>query len=540
MLPRLRLPPTPAVLALIALVFVVPGLLGHDPWKTYDAISIEIVHQMQASGDWLVPRVADTRWLVDPPLFYWVGLAFGDAFGWAIEFHQAVRIASGLCVLAALALLYLAARDWAPEQERRASGAAAALFVIGAIGLILHAHEALPDLASITAACGAFLALTRATRRPLQAGIAFGAALGVAFLSTGFVVPAALALAVLLAHLACDAWRTRRAFLFLGAAGLALLVISASWPLALWLRSPALLAEWWSNTAQRQGGFLQNLQYYVVVASWFAWPAWPIAAWTVWSQRRRWREPQLFVPLAASLATLAGISLAGPPQEVNALALLAPLALLAAGGVPRLRRGAANALDWFGVMTFTFFAALVWLGYIATMTPVLPRIAHNFAKLAPGFATHFEPLPFVVALAVTLAWLYLAFFTPPSPTRGLTRWAAGVALLWSTFSLLLLPWVDYVKSYRAVALQIRSQMPVEAGCIARQNLGISQRALLSYHAGIVTRQYDPLAPRACRLLLVQGSPEHERDGPGPSWSKLADVGRPGDKAERFRLYYIDQ
>ena len=123
MLPRLRLPPTPAVLALIALAFVVPGLLGHDPWKTYDAISVEIMHRMQASGDWLVPQVADTRWLVDPPFFYWVGLAFGEAFGRLIEFHEAVRIASGLFVLAALALAYLAARNWAAEAERRASGA---------------------------------------------------------------------------------------------------------------------------------------------------------------------------------------------------------------------------------------------------------------------------------------------------------------------------------------------------------------------------------------------------------------------------------
>jgi 4-amino-4-deoxy-L-arabinose transferase-like glycosyltransferase len=538
MLPRLRLPPTPAVLALIALAFVVPGLLGHDPWKTYDVISIEIVDRMRASGDWLVPQLADTRWLVDPPFFYWAGLAFGTVFGRALEFDEAVRIASGAFVLAALVLAYLAARNWAAEPERRANGAAAMLFLLGAIGLIVHAHEALPDLASIAAACGAFLALTGATRRPLPMGLGFGAALGVAFLSTGFVVPAALALAVLLAHLVCDEWRSRRMLPFLGAAALALLAISASWPLALWLRSPALLAEWWSNTAQLQGGFLQNLEYYVVVASWFTWPAWPIAAWTVWSQRRRWRRPQLFVPLAASLATLLGISLAGPSQEVNALALLAPLALLASSGVAQLRRGATNALDWFGVMTFTFFAALVWLGYVATMTPLLPRIAHNFAKLAPGFTTHFRPLPFVAALAVTLAWLYLAFFAVPSPTRGVTRWAAGVALLWSTFSLLLLPWVDYVKSYRGVALELRARLPANAGCIARQNLAISQRAALSYHAGIITREFDPRAPRACRLLLVQGTAEDEYKIPGRSWSRLAEVSRPGDKTERFRLYRL--
>ena len=48
--------------------------------------------------------------------------------------------------------------------------------------------------------------------------------------------------------------------------------------------------------------------------------------------------------------------------------------------------------------------------------------------------------------------------------------------------------------------------------------------------------YDPRQPRACRLLLVQGSPGHEAEAPGEGWVKLADVGRPGDRAERHRLY----
>ena len=51
-------PPSPGVLALLALAFVLPGLFGHDPWKSFDAIGVEIVHQMYVSGDWLVPRIA--------------------------------------------------------------------------------------------------------------------------------------------------------------------------------------------------------------------------------------------------------------------------------------------------------------------------------------------------------------------------------------------------------------------------------------------------------------------------------------------------
>jgi hypothetical protein len=45
--------------------------------------------------------------------------------------------------------------------------------------------------------------------------------------------------------------------------------------------------------------------------------------------------------------------------------LLPPLVLLAVPGVFSLRRGAANAFDWFGMMTFTFFAALCWIVWSA-------------------------------------------------------------------------------------------------------------------------------------------------------------------------------
>ena len=82
-------------------------------------------------------------------------------------------------------------------------------------------------------------------------------------------------------------------------------------------------------------------------------------------------------------------------------------------------------------------------------------------------------------------------------------------------------------------------MPAEAGCIAGQNLGTAQRAALSYHAGLAFEPVERAGPADCRLLLVQGYPAHERDGPDARWTKLADVGRPGDKGERYRLYRFD-
>jgi 4-amino-4-deoxy-L-arabinose transferase-like glycosyltransferase len=550
MLPRLALPPSHAVLVLIALAFVAPGLIGHDPWRAFDVITIEIVQQMHLSGDWVVPRVAGEPFLEDPPFYHWTALAFAKALGWLLGFHNAVRLASGVAMMAALWFLYLAARhsalpsiaanrdDGSDVAARRGAGAAATLLLVGAVGLMMHAHEAVPDLATLAASCAALCFLFSAKRKPGKAGLAFGASLGIAFLSTGLVMPAVLAATALLAHLACDEWRGTRALRFLAAAAGAFAVLAASWPLALFLRSPELAQSWWYGATHARGDFGANLRYYLVTASWFAWPAWPLALWSAWTLRREWRSPRVFVPLAAALLALPAIAWAGPRQDINTMALLAPLALLGAHGVARLRRGAANLLDWFGAMTFTFFAGLVWLGYIAMMTGVPPRIANNFAKTAPGFLPQFEFLPFAAALLLTLAWLYLAFFTAPSPTRGVVRWAAGVALLWGTFATLWLPWADHLKSYRGVALQLKSTIPTAAGCIAQSELATPQRAALSFHAGIRTEPLQAASPSGtpkCRYAIVQGHPRRETT-PGPGWRKLADVGRPGDRGERYRLY----
>jgi 4-amino-4-deoxy-L-arabinose transferase-like glycosyltransferase len=534
--PPLRLPLPPTALALMALAFVLPGLAGHDLWKSHDAIGLGIVYDMAKSGELVVPHVSGWLWLNDPPLYHWVALAFGNVLQYVIEFHAGARLASGAFVLAAFWLIYRAARDWIVTEDRSATASAAMLLLLGSVGLMVHAHEAVPELATLAAMCGAFAALTAAQRHARWAGAAFGAALGAGFASSSWVPPAALYLAVLAAHFVHAPWRTRRALAFLAVATAVALLAGAAWPAALTTRSPEVFAQWWAGATQPQGSFGPSLRYFVNASGWFAWPASPLALWALWSLRRRWREPQIFVPTLTVLLTLPGLALWGQAQSVTLLPLLAPLVMLAVQGVPSLRRGAAAALDWFGLVTFAFFGGLVWLGYIAMMTGLPPRVAHNFSKTVPGFVPEFNPFLFLVALALTSLWVYLMFFTAYSPTRSIARWAAGIVLLWGTFATLWMPWVDYQKSYRPVALQLRTKIPVDAKCIAQRGLGVPQGASLDYYGDIRPRAFDFGKPRECPLLLVQGQPQHEFDAPGAGWVKLADVGRPGDKSERFRLY----
>jgi len=128
--------------------------------------------------------------------------------------------------------------------------------------------------------------------------------------------------------------------------------------------------------------------------------------------------------------------------------------------------------------------------------------------------------------------------------RSVARWAGGIVLLWGTVAMLWMPWIDYQRGYRSVALQLKTRLPVDLPCLAARNLGVSQAAALDYHAGIRTRRFDPLKPTACPLVLVQGHPQSELDAPASTgsvrWTKLSDVGRPGDRAERYRLYKLER
>jgi len=116
MLPRLTLPPSNATLALMALAFALPGLTGHDLWKTHDAIGLGIVYDMATGGNPLVPRIAGMPWLFDPPLYHWLAAGFGSAFQFFAEFHSAARVVSGVLVLASFWLIYVAARDDFPAE----------------------------------------------------------------------------------------------------------------------------------------------------------------------------------------------------------------------------------------------------------------------------------------------------------------------------------------------------------------------------------------------------------------------------------------
>src|ERR1700712_22436 len=81
-------------LILLFLAYILPGNIGHAPWRGDDVLHIATTASMLSSGDWLVPRIGGIAFLDSPPLHYWLGGITGTLLGWLLPLHDAIRLAS--------------------------------------------------------------------------------------------------------------------------------------------------------------------------------------------------------------------------------------------------------------------------------------------------------------------------------------------------------------------------------------------------------------------------------------------------------------
>ena len=494
-------------LALLA-AWVLLGLAGHDPWKPDEAYTFGLVYHIRETGEWLVPTLAGEPFVEKPPLFFWTAALLSYPFGWLMPLHDAARLASGFYVALTLWFTYLAA-------ERKI---AAPLLLAACLGYLQHAHQLVTDNALLAGIAIGLYGLGR------RSGWILGTGAGIAFLSKGLLGPGLLALTAV-ALLAFrdwrDSWRTW------GVALLAFAPWALIWPWLLYQHSPALFHEWfWVNNFGRftgaagLGGVLDHAHYAKALV-WFALPAWPLAAWTLW--RYRLASPVVRLPAVAFAVTLVVLSASSSARTLYGLPLLVPVALLAAAGLETIPRWLEKPLDVMAVWASGIGGVVLWSGWIAFMAG---RRSSFLEAQAPGFVPHLQPFALIGALVITGLWIHSMRLQPRLPVR----WLAGVALVWGLAMTLWLPWLDYAKSYRGVidAMQaVRTQKP---GCVATRNLTEPQRAMFHYHAGIRA----PAGPNCPWLLVHTGTAQSP--APGEGW-KLAWQGtRPGDTKEFFWLF----
>ncbi len=527
----IHLPPSGGMLAFMLAFYILAGLFGRDPWKGEDAIHIASAWQMLQHNDWLAPELAG-RAFHEPPLYYWSAALTGKIFGWLLPLHEAIRLASGLWVALAMMGLYYASRELYGED----SAAASPMLLAGCAGLLFHAHDAQPMLVAMAAYSGTLGSLAAIGRKPRLTGIYYGLSLAGCLLGAG-IAPTLplLAIAPLAWWLSPDRAKAAHTLL-IGLAIAALLILP--WPALLLMFQPARFHGWLATelTPLNTPFSFTGLGKFIAMLPWFAFPALPLALWGLYLKRRELAAPAQALPAAFLLITLLLLAWAYQPREIPSLLLLPAVALLATPGVLSLRRGPANAFDWFAMMSFTLFALIVWLGWSAMALGWPEKLANRALILRPGFVGEIHWLALLVGILASAWWIWLILTAPRSPYRSLTHWTMGFTTLWLLATTLVMPWFDYGKSYRPVAQAIAQALPDNHGCVAERGLSDTQRASLAYFVDIAPAAENSTAGRRCDWLLVVGDTRRELAAPGSDWQKVWEGNRPGDRKEKFRLF----
>ena len=537
-----------AGLFLLAIAWIAFGLAGHDPWKFDDATTFGVAWEMTQDHDYVVPHLAGDVYLLHPPLVPALASVTQRLLTPPLEPYNAARIAAG----AALALILLFAALATGELAGRTYWWPPVLILIGSVGLWDRAHVLSGELGVMVGVAMGLYGLALALRRSVAGGAWLGAGIAVAFLCQGFTGPAWLTIASLVLVALGPAWRRREYATTLGVALVVAVALGAPWIVALYVRDPALLDAWLATEglAQHIAYFgdpsLANPLYHARNLLWFAWPALPLIAWTLWTRGRGFggglAQPSVQIPGVLALVIYVNLLLIPEPKLIQALPLLVPCALLASLEIDSLKRGFSAALDWFGILTFGLLAIVVWGLWIdARLNGMSPGVAALFRDTEIGFQPTFHLGSVIAASFLTLLWIALVRPARRSNRRALLNWAAGVTLAWCLYSTIWLPYLDSRRSYRAMIESLNGHLPTE-GCVASRNLGDPQRALLYYFAGIETmrEETDAHAGSDCPALLVQYGAIAGAAPALDGWHVEWEGRRRGDATERYVLYLKDE
>lgn len=497
---------------LLVAVWLLPGLIGRDPWKADEAYTYGLVLHIIETGDHVVPTLAGEPFLQKPPLFFSTAVGFVKALTPMISFETAVHGANVVFLLLTLVGLGLACREILGEGK----GWYAPAVFMGCIGQIHTLKLLITDVSLVAGFAVALHGLAITGRNSWRGGLITGTGIGITFMSKGLFGPGLIGV-TMLALLAFREWRTKAYFKSWIAVGLAVLPWLLIWPVILYQRSPQLFGEWFleNNLGRFLGhdmvtkiGEAMGLPFFKAVNTigmhdkrylafldlpWLAFPAIPLAIWLFWKERgNALRKPGVQLALTNLVVITGIVSLSRNGRELYAIPAIVPAALLGAQGVGLLTERFARNWHRFTFAAFGTLFTVVWVAWAGQFFGQPSFLWSKVQAWSPEYKPVFEMAPFLIAVLFTVGWAqWMLKQSKTGAPLVAVNWAVGLCGMYLFLMTIGLPLMESRMSYRHLT-EVKAVLPADHGCIASTGIGEPQRAMFHYYAGVKTKRIDPV------------------------------------------------
>lgn len=286
----------------------------------------------------------------------------------------------------------------------------------------------------------------------------------------------------------------------------------------------------------------EYLKRVIRVLLWYALPIWPLVIAVWWRGRQlperirlAWLSWRWLPVMQLGIALLLGARMNhGVWQESHVLMYLP---FFVAMGLPALYlvdvRSWFNAVHWFTRSVLILVLAAIWL-IVSALTWHLPfRLFAWLERYQPGFSADKISLA-AWGFSIVLSIFALRYLLVPCKTLrdSLWRWTLGFGCTACVIRLMIVPYIDYGRTYQETFKRINHIIPASACVTIGDSVGDSQRAMWRYYTG---RAYS-FKSDSCRWRLEQFYPHSRENSLNTPWRRVVQDHRPGDEKERFVLW----
>ena len=532
-------------LFILCIVYVLAGSFARDPWKSVDLTSLGYMMSLiDSSSSLLNINMAGITPELDALLPYWLGMAAIKLLPW-LSPDVAARLTFAALNLLGMACLwhaiYFLGRNpkaqpvafafggqATPKEYSCAMADAGILAYVACLGLALPSHEITPMAFQLNTVCILIAGASCLAFHP-KIGIS-GLMLGSLLLALSGAPTIACVLllgTVLLWHQHPQSTSAQKVLLIFALLG----IINLNFYLELW--------QWRLVDANE---FNLKLKEQFELLIWFLWPAWPLAAWTLWKWRSHWQTQiwtqHLTIPIFFFIVTLIS-SLLTKNSDRTLLLVLPSISALAAFALPTFNRSASALVDWFTLLFFSVCALAIWGVWISLETGIPAQPALNVYRLVPGYTHQFQLMPLIFAVIATAVWIKLVIWRvgrhPSAIWKSLILPAVGSSLCWVLLMSLWLPFLDHAMSYKAWTKEL-TQIIGSDKCIYFSNIDRHQIAGFTYH-GNIHFEHISLPEHTCHWLMEKPYPHTNASIYSKNdWILKQTMQRPGDKRDVVLLY----